>query len=153
MREKEKERERQRHRQREKQTPCTGSPTWDSIPGLQDHALGQRQAPNRCAIQGSLNFQIISSFCFSAWMIFTTLSCRLLICSSHLLICSRLCLVYFSFQLLYSSALIGSFVYFLFVEVLTESVHSSKFAEHLCDHYFELFIRLTPYLCFISLFF
>ena len=24
-----------------------GSPTWDSIPGLQDHALDQRQAPNR----------------------------------------------------------------------------------------------------------
>ena len=34
------ERERQRHRQREKQAPCTGSPMWDSIPGLQDHALG-----------------------------------------------------------------------------------------------------------------
>ena len=26
---------------------------WDSIPGLQDHALGQRRAPNRCATQGS----------------------------------------------------------------------------------------------------
>ena len=48
------ERERQRHRQREKQAPCTGSPTWDSIPGLQDRALSQRQAPNRCATQGSL---------------------------------------------------------------------------------------------------
>ena len=47
------ERERQRHRQREKQAPCTGSPMWDSILGLQDHALGQRQAPNRCATQGS----------------------------------------------------------------------------------------------------
>ena len=47
------ETERQRHRQREKQAPCTGSPTWDSIPGLQDHAPGQRQAPNRCATQGS----------------------------------------------------------------------------------------------------
>ncbi|XP_048958601.1 phospholipid phosphatase 1 isoform X3 [Canis lupus baileyi] len=35
-------RERQRHRQREKQAPCTGSPTWDLIPGLQDRALGQR---------------------------------------------------------------------------------------------------------------
>ena len=52
--ERERERERQRHRQREKQAPCTGSPTWDSIPGLQDRALGQRQAPNRCATQGSL---------------------------------------------------------------------------------------------------
>ena len=47
------DRERQRHRQREKQAPCTGSLTWDSIPGLQDHALGQRQAPNCCATQGS----------------------------------------------------------------------------------------------------
>ena len=47
------ERERQRHRQREKQAPCTRSPTWDSIPGLQDRALGQRQALNHCATQGS----------------------------------------------------------------------------------------------------
>ena len=54
--ERERERERQRHRQREreKQAPCTGSPMWDSIPGLQDRALGQRQAPNLCATQGSL---------------------------------------------------------------------------------------------------
>ena len=49
------ERERQRHKQREKQAPCTGSPTWDSILGLQDRALGQRQALNRCATQGSLS--------------------------------------------------------------------------------------------------
>ena len=49
----EREKERQRHRQREKQAPCTGSPTWDSIPGLQDRALGQRKAPNCCATQGS----------------------------------------------------------------------------------------------------
>ena len=48
------ERERQRHRQREKQAPYTGSPMWDSIPGLQDRTLGQRQALNRCATQGSL---------------------------------------------------------------------------------------------------
>ena len=27
---------------------------WDSILGLQDPALGQRQAPNRCTTQGSL---------------------------------------------------------------------------------------------------
>ena len=56
-REREREGEGQRHRQREKQAPCTGSPTWDSIPGLQDHALGQRQAPNRCATQGSQKIQ------------------------------------------------------------------------------------------------
>ena len=55
----ERERERQRHRQREKQAPCTGSPTWDSILGLQDRALGQRQALNRCATQGSLIFRFI----------------------------------------------------------------------------------------------
>ena len=54
QKERERERERQRHRQREKQAPCTGSPTWDLIPGLQDRALGQRQAPNHCATQGSL---------------------------------------------------------------------------------------------------
>ena len=55
QRERERERERQRHRQREKQAPCTGSLTWDSIPGLQDRALGQRQAPKRRATQGSPN--------------------------------------------------------------------------------------------------
>ena len=55
--ERERERERQRHRQREKQAPCSGSPTWDSILGLQDRALGQRQALNRCATQGSLTFR------------------------------------------------------------------------------------------------
>ena len=38
-RERERERERQRHRQREKQAPCR-EPMWDSIPGLQDQALG-----------------------------------------------------------------------------------------------------------------
>ena len=57
------ERERQRHRQREKQAPCTGSLTWDSIPGLQDRALGQRQAPNRCTTQGSPE-----CYCFNKWL-------------------------------------------------------------------------------------
>ena len=60
-REKEREREGQRHRQREKQAPGTGSLMWDLIPGLQDRALGQRQAPNRCATQGSL---IVSNYLF-----------------------------------------------------------------------------------------
>ena len=45
-RERERERETQRHRQREKQAPCTGSPTWDSIPGLQDRGH-QTAAPPR----------------------------------------------------------------------------------------------------------
>ena len=39
---------------------------WDSIPGLQDRALGQRKAPNRCATQGSLpncfNQDLLSKF-------------------------------------------------------------------------------------------
>ena len=35
---------------------------WDSIPGLQDRALDQRQAPNRCTIQGSLSFSFYSLF-------------------------------------------------------------------------------------------
>ena len=37
-----------------------GSPIWDSIPGLQDRPLGQRQALNHCTTQGSpgFNFQI-----------------------------------------------------------------------------------------------
>ena len=56
------ERERERERQREKQAPCTRSQTWDSIPGLQDRALGPRQAPNRCATQGSLVSDILSVF-------------------------------------------------------------------------------------------
>ena len=59
-RERERERERQRHRQREKQAPCTGSPTWDSIPGLQDRGLGQRQGLNRCTTQGSPVMVILS---------------------------------------------------------------------------------------------
>ena len=53
------EREREAETQAEGEAgSITGSPMWDSIPGLQDRALGQRQAPNRCATQGSqsLNF-------------------------------------------------------------------------------------------------
>ena len=37
-----------------------GSPMWDLIPGLQDRALGQRQAPNCCATQGSLFLFLIN---------------------------------------------------------------------------------------------
>ena len=33
---------------------------WDSIPGLQDHALGQRQALNRCTTQGSRLLYILN---------------------------------------------------------------------------------------------
>ena len=60
----ERERGRQRHRQREKQAPRTGSLMWDSIPGLQDRALGQRQALNRCATQGSLGYYYCPHFTY-----------------------------------------------------------------------------------------
>ena len=54
--------DRERKREREAETQEEGgrsrlharSPTWDSIPGLQDRAPGQRQAPNHRATQGSL---------------------------------------------------------------------------------------------------
>ena len=36
---------------------------WDLIPGLQDRALGQRQALNRCATQGSLLPPFLGSMC------------------------------------------------------------------------------------------
>ena len=51
--ERERERERGRDTGRGRSRLHAGSPTWDSIPGLQDRALGQKQALNRCATQGS----------------------------------------------------------------------------------------------------
>ncbi|CAD7680507.1 unnamed protein product [Nyctereutes procyonoides] len=45
------------------------SPTWDLIPGLQDRALGQRQATNPCATQGSRDEFILKnvSILWSLW--------------------------------------------------------------------------------------
>ena len=50
----------EREREREAETQAEGEagsmhrePDVDSIPGLQDRTLGQRQAPNRCTTQGS----------------------------------------------------------------------------------------------------
>ena len=71
----ERERERQRHRQREKQAPCTGSPMWDSIPGLQDRALGQRQVPNRCATQGPIPLGVFYFGIYPAWNFYDFLFC------------------------------------------------------------------------------
>jgi len=46
--------------QREKQTPHkAGSPKWDSIPGLQDHDLSQRQSPNKPGHPGALDQWIL----------------------------------------------------------------------------------------------
>ena len=59
------ERERERERGRDtgggRSRLHAGTPTWDSIPGLQDRALGQRQAPSRCATQGSPIFLFLKT--------------------------------------------------------------------------------------------
>ena len=47
------QRERGRDTGRGRSRLHAGSPTWDLILGLQDRTLGQRQAPNCCATQGS----------------------------------------------------------------------------------------------------
>ncbi|XP_077736701.1 fibrous sheath-interacting protein 1 isoform X2 [Canis aureus] len=54
------ERQRGRDTGRGRSRLHAGSPTWDSIPGLQDHAPGQRQAPNRCATLGSPGILLIA---------------------------------------------------------------------------------------------
>ena len=57
-------RERQRRRQRERSRLQAGSPMWDSIPGLQDHALGGRQTLNHWATQVSRsNFHKFLAWC------------------------------------------------------------------------------------------
>ena len=58
----ERERERGRDIGRGRSRLHAGSLMWDSIPGLQDRALGQRQAPNRCATQGSLFYFLDTNF-------------------------------------------------------------------------------------------
>ena len=74
------ETERQRHRQKEKQAPCTGSPMWDSIPGLQDRALGQDRHQttvpprdpakdySKCGSSRDRTHQILRSFQYSGWL-------------------------------------------------------------------------------------
>ena len=57
-RERERERERVRHTGGGRSRCHVGSPTWDSIPGLQDHTLSQRQMPNSWATQVSQCFKI-----------------------------------------------------------------------------------------------
>ena len=48
-----------------------GSPTWDSIPGLQDHILGQRQAPKPEPKAGASNLRAeplrLPQFVFLLW--------------------------------------------------------------------------------------
>ena len=59
----ERERERGRGTGRGKSRLHAGSPTWDSIPGLQDHVLGRRQVLNRWATQGSPILKFYSDVC------------------------------------------------------------------------------------------
>ena len=54
------ERERGRDTGRGRSMLHAGSLMWDSIPGLQDHALGQRQMLNCWATQVSLNYFILN---------------------------------------------------------------------------------------------
>ena len=61
------ERERGRDTGRGRSRLHAGSPMWDSIPGLQDRALGQRQAPNRCATQGSPKAPSDPCSAFCSW--------------------------------------------------------------------------------------
>ena len=60
----------ERHREREREAETQGegeagsvqSTIWDSILGLQDHALGQRQALNLWATQGTPYFKLLRNF-------------------------------------------------------------------------------------------
>ena len=47
--------ERERGRDRGRSRLHAGNPTQDTILGLRDHALGQRQTPNHCATQAPLH--------------------------------------------------------------------------------------------------
>ena len=60
----------------------------------------------------------------------------------------------FLYQLLFSSALFDSSLYFLTVKLFTVLIHScSEFVEHLYDHYLELFIGIYCFHHFTCCFF
>ena len=63
------EKERQRHRRRGRSRLHAGSLTRDSIPGLQDRALHQRQVPNRWATQGSPQSVFLADHVQSFWLL------------------------------------------------------------------------------------
>lgn len=80
---------------------------------------------------------IFSFFFFSVWVTFTTLFSRSLLCSSISVICCLFPIAYFYFC--YSSPLIGTSLYFIFVEILSVFIHfSSEFDEQFDGHYFGL---------------
>ena len=71
LRERERERERKRERGRGRSRLHAGSLTWDSIPGLQDRALGQSQVLNCCATQGSRLTLFLGSITYTVRKLFT----------------------------------------------------------------------------------
>lgn len=92
-----------------------------------------------------IQFRLFPLLCLSdCWSIFL-----------YLLICCLFPLVYFSFLLWYSSALIGTFFYFLSLYWSSKCVvHPwfSQFSSHVYDHNFDLFIRQIVYPCLFSSF-
>ena len=59
QKERERKRERERDEGRGRSRLHAGNSMWDSIPGLQDHALGRRQTLNHWAIQASQFHQLL----------------------------------------------------------------------------------------------
>ena len=106
------ERERGRDTGRGRSRLHAGSPTWDSIPGLQDRALGQRQAPNRCATQGSLFVcsESLQAFLLSLPSILNNLivNCKLRGCITCMTLgfFNALFLIYFFFKFLFKFQLV-----------------------------------------------
>lgn len=91
-------------------------------------------------------------FGFCNWVTSTILSTRLLICSN---VTYNLLLIPFSvfFISLYPSALIDSFLKFLFVEFHTVFLLSfPQFSKYLYDHYFELAIKYKLHSFYLSFF-
>ena len=90
------ERGRDTGREREKQAPRR-EPDVGLIPGLQDHALGQRQALNRCATQGSQENSFMPEivFTYSQFYIHTDV-CHMCVCI-YIFVCSTFVIVPFNF--------------------------------------------------------
>ena len=70
--------DRERERERERGKLHARSLTWDSIPGLQDCALGQRQALNRWATQGSPHHHLLRRLPFHTELFWSKISCVVL---------------------------------------------------------------------------
>lgn len=112
--------------------------------------LSQKSLKPSSFFKSSLSF-----LCCSGWLISTSLFSRSLIRSSVLAnllsILSNVCfLLLLLLELLYSSCLLGSFLYFLTVEVLPKFCYSLKFGEDPYDHFFEFFRRQITFSIFFG---